>query len=847
MSLAPGERLGPYEILSSIGAGGMGEVYKARDTRLGRIVAIKTSQARFSERFEREARAVAALSHPHICTLYDVGADYLVMEYIDGKPLHGPMPVDVAVRYAGQIGSALQAAHRLNIIHRDLKPGNILVTKAGIKLLDFGLAKMNAPISGPGSDETATKALTEEGAIVGTLHYMSPEQLEGKEADARSDIFSFGCVLYEMLTGRAAFQGDSKASIIAAIMDREPEPLDGVPPALAGAIGTCMAKDPDDRWQSAGDLSGVLELAAVAPQAAKAPARRTATLAMVLGLVALLSAAAAIWFATRKPVETRWSGIRLGGPPGAMGPRVSPDGHTIAFQAMIDGQTQVAVLTPETGNWTVLTHQKDLGQVNDIAWSRDGSKLYFDRSTDAPKAVYSVPVLGGEPRMVLELAGSPQVLSDGSLAVVRINSHRDSQIYRFWPETGKVQVLPAVVDTRLTVGGARAMPDGKNLIFYGFRSNHGGDRLEPGLFAMDIDGGHMHHLAPGVALPTPSMGNTIQVERAFAGTPDGRWVVMSAPNGSLYRLIEVPFDGGDEVHTLVTPTLVPWYIDVGPLGDIYSDQIWIGKTLLRFGAAGGEPERLTGMYSQSVATLAVLHDGRPLVMSQAGDRQRVAIVEKDGTLTPLVETNEACGPPATLLGDRNVALMTDHKGEIAVVSVADGRIVSRLRLPADNVISLSGSPDGRTLYYVSAGFVWRIPAAGGDVVKLAPADSVAADPNGRDLVIGLGDKESIRLMRMPVDGGTPQEIGMTGDLRLGEPNLTSGAVGLDGRILVTASSASRWLFSTGLVDAHKGTITRVPLTFDAELASPVWTPDGKIVAVGRDYNYTMWKFHGSVK
>ena len=207
MTLRAGDHLGPYEILSPIGAGGMGEVFKARDTRLARTVAIKVSAGKFTERFEREARAVAALSHPNVCTLYDVGPDYLVMEYIDGKALKGPLPIETALRYAREIASALDAAHRLNIVHRDLKPANVLVTKSGIKLLDFGLAKMGA--SGPASDETVTKALTAEGSILGTLQYMAPEQLEGKEADARSDIFAFGCVLYEMITGRMAFEGDS--------------------------------------------------------------------------------------------------------------------------------------------------------------------------------------------------------------------------------------------------------------------------------------------------------------------------------------------------------------------------------------------------------------------------------------------------------------------------------------------------------------------------------------------------------------------------------------------------------------------------------------------------------------
>src|SRR5436305_3789636 len=237
MPLAPGTRLGPYEILSPIGAGGMGEVYKARDTRLDRTVAIKISTEAFSERFEREARVIASLNHPNICQLYDVGPNYLVMELIDGTTVKGPLPVAKAVEYAGQILEALDAAHRKGIIHRDLKPANILVTKQGIKLLDFGLAKQTAGLA---PDDVTRAALTMDGQITGTLQYMAPEQLEGKEADARSDIFSFGCVMYEMLSGERAFKGSSAASVIAAILEREPEPL-RTPLPLDRVIRTCLA------------------------------------------------------------------------------------------------------------------------------------------------------------------------------------------------------------------------------------------------------------------------------------------------------------------------------------------------------------------------------------------------------------------------------------------------------------------------------------------------------------------------------------------------------------------------------------------------------------------------------
>jgi serine/threonine protein kinase/Tol biopolymer transport system component len=277
MPLSPGVRLGPYEIQAAIGAGGMGEVYKARDTRLDRTVAIKVlpshvaSDPDLRQRLEREARAVAGLNHPHICTLHDVGQqdgiDYLVMEYLEGQTLadrlqKGALRLDQTLQYAIQIADALDKAHRAGIVHRDLKPANIMLTRSGVKLLDFGLAKLAAapPIGVAGLTVAATQSspLTGQGTILGTLQYMAPEQLEGKEADARTDGFAFGAVLYEMLTGKKAFEGTSQASLIAAIFEHEPAAVSSVqpltPPALERIVKKCLAKDPDDRWQTARDL-----------------------------------------------------------------------------------------------------------------------------------------------------------------------------------------------------------------------------------------------------------------------------------------------------------------------------------------------------------------------------------------------------------------------------------------------------------------------------------------------------------------------------------------------------------------------------------------------------------------
>jgi serine/threonine protein kinase len=255
MPLAPGTQLGPYEILAPIGSGGMGEVWKARDPRLGRIVAIKRLHGQHGERFEQEARAIAALNHPHICQIFDVGLDYLVLEYIDGKPLAGPLPVDEAVRLALQITSALEEAHGRGILHRDLKPANILVTaKGSAKLLDFGLAKL---ADAPDSDLTKTV----EGTVMGTAAYMAPEQIEGKPCDARSDVFSFGAVLYEMLAGIRAFDG------MASVLRDDPKP----PPALGSLVLRCLAKQPGQRFQTIAEVKAALELAASAKAAEKTP------------------------------------------------------------------------------------------------------------------------------------------------------------------------------------------------------------------------------------------------------------------------------------------------------------------------------------------------------------------------------------------------------------------------------------------------------------------------------------------------------------------------------------------------------------------------------------------------
>jgi eukaryotic-like serine/threonine-protein kinase len=455
--LNSGTKLGPYTLISLIGAGGMGLVWKAEDTRLKRLVAIKTSDERFSERFEREAQAIAALNHPHICSLYDVAPDYLVMEYVEGEALHGPMPLDQALALADQILDALDTAHRQGIVHRDLKPANILLSRNGVKILDFGLAKISRARAPAGITQTQLDAppLTAEGSIIGTLPYMSPEQVEGEEADARSDIFAFGVVLYELITGERPFSGKSQSSLVASILKEKPQPLHELKPltptGIDGVVQTCLEKDPEKRWQSAREVRHALRwLSAETPPARTAakPRRYWQGLAALLALLAVGIPGWMFWpnapgsFSTfeallpedvvptdwvtvspdgRKLVMTAQNGLwirsldtlgwrLLPGTEGAQSPFWSPDSRYLAFAATNQLRKVDTAGGPSDLLCTVSTDVRGSG-----TWSRDGVILFGSWGGSSGGPIWKVAASGG--------TASPVTQVDTS----------NGEIYHTWP------------------------------------------------------------------------------------------------------------------------------------------------------------------------------------------------------------------------------------------------------------------------------------------------------------------------------------------------------------------------------------------------------------------------------
>src|SRR3954453_1408840 len=530
MPLAPGAKLGPYEIVSPIGAGGMGEGYRARDPRLDRSVAIKivsgdvTTNPELRQRFEREARALSSLSHPHICALYDIGqldsngSDYLVMEYLEGETLakrleRGALPIRELLKTSVEVADALDKAHRQGLVHRDLKPGNIMLTKSGAKLLDFGLAKAQAPaMAAAATFDAATAAhpaspITQQGFLVGTFQYMSPEQVQGKEADSRSDIFAFGAVLYEMATGKRAFDGKSQIGIASAILEKDPEPISSVqsfaPPALEHIVERALAKDPDERWQSASDIKAELKWIAASgsqPGLARATAGRKtrkrdmwAIFGVVVGLGILLASLVLERAATTAPM--------------IHASIVPPEGTTLISSGIFaapmeispDGTKLLFVVSKGEEPQTIWVRQLDTGVAKAIAGTENASRPFWSYASKsiaffADRKLKKIDASGG-PVFTLADAVEGRGGTWNAQGVILFSPAAFSGVYAVAAAGGPARPITKLdaKEGETTHRYPEFLPDGKHFLFL-TRHSGAGAGVHPAIELASLDGGEPRHL-----------------------------------------------------------------------------------------------------------------------------------------------------------------------------------------------------------------------------------------------------------------------------------------------------------------------------------------------------------------
>jgi len=761
MPLVAGNKLGPYEIVAPLGAGGMGEVYRARDTRLERTVAIKILPAQVSndlvrkQRFEREAKTISSLNHPNICTLHDIGSqdgvDYLVMECVEGETLakrleKGPLPLEQVLKYGAQIADALDKAHRSGVVHRDLKPGNIMLTASGAKLLDFGLAKPAAPLV-TGATLTAAiqqSPVTEQGAIVGTFQYMSPEQVEGKELDGRSDIFSLGAVLYEMVTGKRAFEGKSHLSVASAILEKEPAPISSVkpltPPALEHAVKKSLAKLPDERWQSAGDLASELKWAAESgtKDAARGDAAinnkwRLAMVWLAMTLAAIAVTIAATYYATRPAAEPPLMAAVVP-PPGVFAdtsgrigpPQISPDGRKLAF---IGCKTESAATSPLGGKtcsiWLRVLASAEARELNDTGgayypfWSSDGRELAFF----ADGRLKRVAADGG-PVQVLCDAPDARGGSWGSSGTIIFSPTRVSPIYRVPADGGTpVAIAQTIPEAGHEMGvpshrWPQFLPDAEHFLYV--RAPNGACTDLSELHFASIDGKQ-----------DVSLMRTTCSSAAYA---DGYLIFWRDGN-----LMAQPFDARTGVLS-GAPAAIVEHAGFEPLFSIaefstsaegklvyIAGEATTGTQLVWYDRTG----KVLGTLGENdqYKNVAISRDGSRVTADSGSVKQsKIRILDTRGTRTLMSLGSSDGGYPTWSADGRQIYFTSNANGPYDIhVRAADGsgeqKEVLKFNKNEFGALFLTVSPDGKFLAYQAVD-----PTTGSDIYTLALNGEGKAQP-----------------------------------------------------------------------------------------------------------------------
>jgi len=795
MALASGTKLGPYEILSPLGAGGMGEVYRGRDTRLDRSVAIKVLPAHLSsdpalkQRLERESKAISALQHPNICTLHDIGhqdgIDFLVMEVLEGETLErrlekGPLPPEQTIRYGAQIADALARAHKLGITHRDLKPANIMMTKSGAKLLDFGLATQSgpAPLAEALTQMTQEHSkLTSAGMIVGTFQYMAPEQLEGKPADARTDIFAFGEVLYEMATGKSAFSGTSRASLIAAILTTEPPPITQIQPltpiTLERVVKKCLAKDPDDRWQSAADLASELQWmssgSTTTQSAIPSPAISHPKFDWKLwGAAAMtLLAIASILFhflshpATPAPSRMRWiisppdgkQFLATGDAPAPVA--ISPDGRRIAFVAGTPGKAQLYVQSLDALKANALPGTEGASWP---FWSPDSRSLGFF----AHSQLRRIDPDGGAAIEVCE-ARVPRGASWGADGVIVFTPETTTGLFRVSASGG--QPVP-VTTTDPGLDSHRwpfFLPDGKHFLYYAAGHNDVG-HAHDSLYVGSIEGGPGKFLLFTHANAAYANGHLLFVkDNALTAQP------FDVSSLELSGDPVVVQDGVEEHRT--------WWMAIfsasqngtlvfAPVQNPDNTLLWMDSTGKHLGTVG-EPGRYASLHLSPDESRLVVERDRPHHDLLLYDLRRNDLRGED--LLPTQFTSGVTAGLPVWSGDgTKIAFASEKAGTFEIhVKSTFGTKEEEVLVATPNSLPVHWAPDGSALLYstdesgLQDASLWALPLQGARTPRLLlKAPSYTSDgvfsPDMRWITYSSRESGAQRVYATPYPGPGPR-------------------------------------------------------------------------------------------